>query len=317
MPTVLRRLVLIVTLSSFLYVGLVSGQEQPDSNQEVIQLRSSSASGTQDGTSRTGRTSLADPSKIQFDEIQNHSENTFQGRSIPKNLVLKPNLHPSKETNTQPVKPPVTSSLPAGPSKPSFSLSKQDGKPSIPVINAGWTKQPARSATPVGLAKPITVTSIPPMVTTRLIAPRFVNLDQVAPIRIQLQNTSDTGVSQVKLVATLPSHARFVAAKPQPTSVNGHRYEFLINQIAGNQKQEVQIDVVPTQKKPLSVETHVSITNGQNVEVAVRQPNLHVRVAGSETSHTGKQIDHVVTIEKHRRRYRRKHRVELPDARGN
>ena len=156
--------------------------------------------------------------------------------------------------------------------------------------------KPFGSSLPQGIDKNMYETKSTPTIQTQIIAPRTTNVNQTARFFINAQNVGTDNVGNVKLIATLPQHAKFIGSTPEPTNVNGLQYEFTIDSLAARQKQIVQIDVTPTEKIPLNIGTQIQIESQQQVAVTVQQPVLEISVNGPETIQTGKTIKHQVVV---------------------
>ena len=135
-----------------------------------------------------------------------------------------------------------------------------------------------------------------PTIQTQIIAPKSIIVDQTARFMIQAVNVGRTNVSSVKLVVMIPEHAKFVSAVPQPTNVNGQKYEFTLNSLNANARQNIQLDVVPTEKLPLTMGTEIQIVAQQQFAVSVQQPILKVTVDSPETVLTGKTVQHQISV---------------------
>ncbi len=263
------------------------------------QSRTASGSLQKKGTSQA-RVIVEKPGNIQFEEMEGRQPVTARQKTIPRNLVLQPNFPPPPPTtnnNKQPQFATAGHVSKVGQPVNGVAANKARTQQKLPVRDKAWTLQPTLGELSTGVASPVAVTSPAPQITTRVIAPRFVNLNQIAPVRIQIRNTASDDARQIKLIAILPPHAKFMAAQPQPTLVNGQQFEFVIDQLGGNQTREIQIDVIPTTKKPINIQTDLWINNHQIVEVGVREPKLQISATGPSESHTGKHVVHTVTIE--------------------
>ena len=135
-----------------------------------------------------------------------------------------------------------------------------------------------------------------PTIQTQIVAPRTINVNQTARFFIQAQNIGNENVPQVKLIATLPDHAKFISANPQPSEVNGHEYIFVLNAMMARAKQVVQIDVAPTEKLPLNIDTQIRVESKQQVAVTVQQPILQLSIDGPDMIQTGQPFKHTITV---------------------
>lgn len=135
-----------------------------------------------------------------------------------------------------------------------------------------------------------------PTIQTQIVAPRTINVNQTARFFIQAQNIGNENVPQVKLIATLPEHAKFISANPAPSEVNGRDYIFAISSLTARAKQVIQIDVAPTEKLPLNIGTQVRVESQQQVAVTVQQPILQLSISGPDKIQTGQPFKHTVTV---------------------
>ncbi|MEM9413173.1 MAG: CARDB domain-containing protein, partial [Planctomycetota bacterium] len=135
-----------------------------------------------------------------------------------------------------------------------------------------------------------------PTIQTQIVAPKATNINQTARFYIQAQNIGRELVSNFKLIATLPEHAKFVSSSPQPTNVEGNQYEFTFNTLNAKAKQVIQLDVTPTKKLPLNINTQIEIQANHRVAVTVQQPVLEISVDSPAAVQTGKTINHEVTV---------------------
>ena len=233
----------------------------------VIKLRSASmkkvtAKRVVDKTSRGDvverrTTNVASPSQIQFDEIQ-----------VPQALAQQPVIQ-------QPSAPNVF----------------QQMKSTSPAKKA--TKQQLTTET---VESSLQVSAVKHQVATVIRAPRFVNVNQKTQFQFDIRNMGEDVVNGVKLVVTLPPHAKFVSATPKPTRIDGQQHFFHVPKIVGQQQQQVQINLIPTQKLPLEMATQLIIENQQHTVVGVQQPQLTINLVGPEQTTTGKTVAHAAKI---------------------
>ncbi len=135
-----------------------------------------------------------------------------------------------------------------------------------------------------------------PAIQTQIIAPRSITISKPARMYIQAQNVGEFDVDEVKVIATLPSHAKFSNSIPRPTSVNGQKFEFTLNSLKAGGKQVVQLDVTPTEKLPLNISTQIQIASQQQVAVSVKQPVLEVQIDGPDSIQMGQTIENTVIV---------------------
>jgi uncharacterized repeat protein (TIGR01451 family) len=145
--------------------------------------------------------------------------------------------------------------------------------------------------------KPVSFQKSAPSISTQIEVPVYINLNQTASLRIKLQNSGDVAAASVKLIATIPNHARFVSAQPSPTSQRGQVYEFQVSDIGAKQYREVVIDLIPTEKKALEIGTEVVIENLQRFTVGVREPKIKLALQGPTEADLGRNVTHKVLLE--------------------
>ncbi|MEM7453600.1 MAG: hypothetical protein AAF456_04515 [Planctomycetota bacterium] len=194
---------------------------------------------------------------------------------------------------------------------PTITNPRQDGIPnlnSVPNFGASFRQQPQvdpnwvdRSTT--GTAPATTggdnssvATAIAPQIATRLVSPQSINLNEPATVRIQIQNTSRMTATNISLSTVVPGHAIVNTSNPAPTSTEGRTLNYVIAQIAAGQIQEIELEVIPTEKKPLQLSTSIEIKQNQQVDVAVYEPQLKIDVAGPESITLGRWATHTVTV---------------------
>jgi len=139
-------------------------------------------------------------------------------------------------------------------------------------------------------------TRIAPAIQTQVMAPKYININQVAPIYLQAQNIGRTDVKSVRLIAQLPDHARFESSNPSPSNVSGQTYEFTLNNLSSQSKKIVRINVVPTAKLPLNIATQVRTESQQQIAVSVQQPVLDIEINGPRAIQTGQKVEHSITV---------------------
>ena len=135
-----------------------------------------------------------------------------------------------------------------------------------------------------------------PSIQTQIIAPRFINVNEQTQLNLKVENVGSVDVSNVRLTAILPAHAKFVSSTPEPSSVNGNEYEFTLNNLGARRKQFIRLDVVPTTKTPLDIATNVQIASTQRVAVRVRQPVLEMQVNGPTQVQTGQSFKNIIRV---------------------
>lgn len=141
-----------------------------------------------------------------------------------------------------------------------------------------------------------TVTIQNQLVSTEIRSPETVNVNQSAALQIKLKNLSSDAVENVKLIAEISEHAKFLSANPSPSKVEGRTYEFIIPQIGNEQSQVVMLNLVPTKKAPLKIGTQVVLENIQQTIVGVKQPELSLEIVGPQHITAGKSQKHQLQI---------------------
>lgn len=134
------------------------------------------------------------------------------------------------------------------------------------------------------------------LVSTEIRSPGTVNVNQPAPLQIKLKNLSSETVHNVKLIAVISEHAKFLSANPTPSKVEGRTYEFIIPRIGNDQPQEITLNLVPTKKVPLKVGTQVVLENIQQTVVGVKEPELELDIQGPTQITAGKSQKHLLQI---------------------
>lgn len=134
------------------------------------------------------------------------------------------------------------------------------------------------------------------LVVTEIKSPKFVNVNQTARFVIKLRNQGMDAVENVRLIASLPAHTLLDSASPTPSHSDGQRFEFSVPGIEAKGVVEVSLDLVPTEKKPFEIATHVVVENQQQTSVSVRQPILSMELSGPRQANIGQIVTHELII---------------------
>lgn len=280
MSHLLLKLPLIaLLLVAFGYGRPLIAQNQFTGNQQsanpLIKLKSDSHDPAADASQPTSRDLVVNPNQIQYEDV-----NTPLSVRKPRSPLAQ---------SRQQLAPSVFQSINA----PKPSAANYYGKPPAPTVAASKVNVLEESRI-VESDEQVTVRNN--LVATEIRSPRFVNVNQQAQLRVDLRNMGDENVDNVKLVATLPTHAKFASSSPRPSKVEGQVLTFVIARLAGEKTQPILINVVPTEKIALNLGTQIILENIQQTVVAVRQPKFTLKINGPRQATTGKNLSHVVTI---------------------
>ena len=161
-----------------------------------------------------------------------------------------------------------------------------------PTIQVSAPK-PAASKNYVPLSAPIRRSESVPFVAAKISAPEFVNVNEIAAVRIDVRNPGKSTVHDVKLVAMLPANVKVDARNG---SVADGQCTFEISSLQPGEERQLLMDVVATEKLPLNIQTALTISNRSKIEVGVRQPQLVVNIKGPSQTNIGSKATHVVTV---------------------
>jgi uncharacterized repeat protein (TIGR01451 family) len=199
--------------------------------------------------------------------------------------LVKEKTGPAVPFQIQIAEPPVPEM-----SEPFSAQTKQELEPPVTDHNTATYVQP----NPV---KPVSIQKAAPSISTQIEVPSYINLNQTAKMRIRLQNNGDVAATSVKLMATIPDHAKFVSSNPSPTNQKGRIYEFQVSDIGAKQTREVTIDLIPTEKKAIEIGTEIVIENVQRFTVGVREPKIKLALKGPTEANLGQTVAHRVLLE--------------------
>ena len=170
-------------------------------------------------------------------------------------------------------------------------------KRTTPMVSSSWSKKPATSkASSARSTSKEIVTKRSNMISTEITSPRYININETAQIKIDVHNKGDDAVENVKLIATIPTNARLTSSSPQATHTAGQNYEFSIQRIGGEDVRQIVLNLVPTQKVPLNIETQVRVDSTQKTLVSVRQPNLSLSLTGPLQANIGQTLVHTLVV---------------------
>ncbi len=140
-------------------------------------------------------------------------------------------------------------------------------------------------------------TASTPIVTVEIDSAQEVNLDEETDIHFRLRNAGSKTVQEVAFVIDLPSHAKFISAKPSPTSKENGKLTYSVSDLASNQEREILVRIVPTEKVAMDFRTQMQVIDAHTTVVSVRQPKLVMKVKGPKQVNIGDETTHVVSIE--------------------
>ncbi len=244
-------------------------------------------------------------------KLHSSNENTLPNESakqtaVPKSLVSAPGDISFDRIASDSVTPvPAALKAPTEAAKPVARRTKPAPSPTTPRVaqvqpnSYSKRSQSTRATTPTQASGRTnhSVSRSAPAITAEIVAPKFINVNQVAKMTINVRNTGSTEIQNVRLLTTLPEHARFESSAPQPSDSHGQRYEFLIPTVGPNQTRQVTIDLVPTRKLALEIGTDIVVENRHSIAVGVREPVLQLRVEGPSQVNVGELVEHVIVIE--------------------
>jgi len=246
------------------------GQDQPVNR--VIRLRSSELKKQVDQKIQA-ETSRIKSSARMTPALTNPSDVKFDDLNVPKSLQQQPvvNDFSSPPVPTQPARVARTFDSP-------LTARVEDNRPTERVETKQLTLKASNA------------------IETEIKSPKFVNVNQEAPIHINLRNQGKTSVQNVTLIATIPAHTQLASASPEPIRNDGNTYEFLVSRIGGLETRQVHLTIVPTTKQVIDVATRVRVESAQMTKVAVRQPDITLSISGPQQANIGQKVKHEIIV---------------------
>ncbi len=164
-----------------------------------------------------------------------------------------------------------------------------DRKP-VPMINAS-SPMPVGSRGP--LSAPVLYRESVPFVAAQISAPEFVNVNEIAPVRIDVRNPGKSIVYDLKLVAKMPANVKVEARNG---TVTDGECTFEIASLQPGENRQLVMEVVTQEKLALNIQTSLTISNRSKIQVAVREPQLVVSIEGPAQTNIGSKATHIVTV---------------------
>ena len=183
-----------------------------------------------------------------------------------------------------------------GPLNQSFVPKRGPAK--TPAVSSSWAKPSSARSTPssaLARAKEM-VTKQSNMIVTEITSPRYVNINETAQVKVNVFNKGAEAVENVKLIATIPLSTKLTSSSPQATHTEGQNYEFSIQRIGGDDVRQIVLNLVPTNKTPLEIDTQVRVDSRQKTMVSVRQPELVMTLSGPLQANIGQTIVHQLIV---------------------
>ena len=140
-------------------------------------------------------------------------------------------------------------------------------------------------------------TASTPIMTVEIGFPSEVNLEEETDVKFRLRNAGSESVQKVAFSIELPSHAKFISAKPSPTTEENGKLTYTLADLAANKEREISVRVVPTEKLPMNFGTRMEVIDVHKTVVAVRQPELKMTVNGPKQVNIGDETTHTISIE--------------------
>jgi hypothetical protein len=143
------------------------------------------------------------------------------------------------------------------------------------------------------LSSPLQRNESTPIVAAQISAPEFVNVNEVAPVRIDVRNPGKSTVYDLKLVAMLPENVKVEARNG---TVTNDQCIFEIDSLKPGENRQLMMEVVAETKQSLDIRTALTISNRSRIQVGVRQPKLVVSIEGPPQTNIGSKATHIVTV---------------------
>lgn len=216
---------------------------------------------------------------------------------------LRPRFHEATDLNQVESEPIIRESVDSSIGKKAKSILDKSRSQKSVIAEFGEFGQPA-------ILEPQVDTMQPParneelmqdqvqvaMISSKVIAPASVDLNQKTTIRILLQNNSDAISDESRLKVTLPSHTRFVAAKPEPTEIQPGICCFDLSHFVARQQREIEIELIPTERRPIILSTKLTFSSSEQIGIAIKKPELELAIEGPNEAVVGQQLKHFFTI---------------------
>ena len=151
----------------------------------------------------------------------------------------------------------------------------------------------APKATGKLISAPIRRSESAPLVTTNISAPEFINVNENATVRIDVKNSGNSTVENVRLLATFPGN---ISIKSQQGNFTDGRCTFEIASLRPGQQRQLTMLVKTTEKRALDIQTELMISSKSRVSVGVRQPKLMVSIEGPKQANIGAKTTHLITV---------------------
>jgi uncharacterized repeat protein (TIGR01451 family) len=139
------------------------------------------------------------------------------------------------------------------------------------------------------VAQPSPRPDFTPVVAIEVLAPDRIALGQEATYRIRLTNRSRHDAHHVTVRDTLPAHAKFVRAEPEPTR-SGDELEWRFGTLQGGQHRDITLVLLPTGKGDIDNCVRVTFEHGQCVTTRVSRAGLSLIKRGPAKARKGDTV---------------------------
>ncbi len=222
---------------------------------------------------------------VAFDEINPPAILAGSGNRQPAAAISSP---PAPTIHIQ--QPPQVSQIDLQhPPEPQTAKLIQPRSPQIQVPSqpASWAKAPVSGASPVTRNLSI------PSVTTEIVAPEYVNVGEMANIKIKIANQGTTAINGLELKAIVAGSSK---VNPVGGVIQEGTCSFEINSLKPGERRNLVIEVTPEEKQRVEIDTQLVVAKRGQIAVGVRQPELVLSVTGPDEGIVGASTTHLVTI---------------------
>lgn len=132
-------------------------------------------------------------------------------------------------------------------------------------------------------------------VSCRWVVPEQLNLGEQATCRMVVGNAGNSTAHAVLVRIELPKNVRLANADPAPNAA-GQALTWKIPRLEPGQNHEVLLSVVPTAEGNVTPTATVTCTRLAQASIAVRKPNLEVKVEGGERLSLGQPATYQLVV---------------------
>jgi len=135
-----------------------------------------------------------------------------------------------------------------------------------------------------------------PVLQVEVANPTDINVGKTAAFVVVVKNVGDTLAEGVVVRTTLPATVDFERASIKPEAVEEGAVRFYLGDLKANSQKQITLNLLPTKKGPVDLDTRVSFSTSTQSSMRVRESKLKIAIYGPEQAIFGKNVIYKLVV---------------------